>query len=233
MTEVYHLKHALMIYAGDQHYFQIHDVFPDAAGANKPPVLGAGRPLTREALEVICRAVLPTMIGHLAYLDGRVLASSGTIHGPDIWWVPPKVRPIFFGGQIKIKEGLAPWPGLIFAAHRQELSLWAVKGNKRPLPETKVYIAPFFNMTDKSICLGSAKKPEKSNDYGAWEKALFQSAFSEERKESRVSDGQPLTLFWKELMGSKAKTFPEDRLLPSKTPKTVKELIERYKGEKQ
>ena len=232
MNEIYELKQAMMIYQSKNSgcFFQQHDVFPDPNGPDGPPVLGAGRPLTREALEAICRAVLPGMAGNLDFFDGTALASSGTLYGPDLWWIPPKVRPIFFAGQIKMRGGSAPWPALILSAHHNHLSIWAIKGSSRPALDTPLCIAPFFNMTEESICLGNAKHPKRNNDYDGWEKALFKSAFSEERKEQRISGEELLSHFWKELIIAKAKAFPEKRLLPSKKPKTVKELIQQLKG---
>jgi PRTRC genetic system protein B len=230
--KLYSLKQALLIYRGDQCYFQFHDVFENPLGSDKPPILGSGRPLTREALEALCKAVLPTLTTPLEFLEGNVLAQSQTVQGPEVWWSPPKVRPIFFGGQLKMKSGLAPWPGLIFASQNRELRLWAVQGERRPELSTRLYQAPLFNMTGESICLGSARKPDRATEHSAWEKALFQSAFSEIRKESRISGEEPLHAFWGNLIKRKINRFPEERLLPCKTQKTVKALLGDLKGAK-
>jgi PRTRC genetic system protein B len=232
MNKIYTLNQAMTLYKSDSDYFfQIHNVFESKGEA----ILGAGKPLTREALEVICKAVLPTMIGNLTFLNGRILGSSGTIHGPDIWWAPPAVRPMFFTGQIKISNRIAPWPGLVFVTQNEDLSaLFAVKGDVRPTLETELYVAPFFNMTGYDLCLGSARHPAKNNSYDEWEAAVYTSAFSEERlNEQRIAGTETLSHFWKERITKKETIFPEDQLLPNPSPKTIKQLIEALKKGKE
>ena len=229
MNRIYTLTQAMTIYKSEHDYFfQIHNVFESKQGE---AILGAGKPLTREALEVICKAVLPSMAGSLTFLNGRILGSSGTIHGPDIWWSPPAVRPMFFTGQVKIPNGLAPWPGLLFVTRDEDLSmLFAVKGDQRPTLETELYAAPFFNMTGYDLCLGSARHPSKNNACEEWEEAVFTSAFSEERlNEQRITGPDTLSRFWKERIAKKETIFPEDQLLPNPSPKTIQQLIESLK----
>lgn len=220
------LKQALMIYGSDKggHYFQMHEVFYD----NSEAKLREGRPLTKEALQELCRQVVPSIVSGIAFLDGRVLATAGTMDGPDVWWVSPAIRPVFFGGMIKLKSGPTPWPGLVLAAANRRLHIFAVRGDKRPAPETVLYAAPFFNMTGSSICLGNAAIPKMNNDYAVWERALFDSAFSEERNEKRITGGS-LTGLWGRLVKGRSGKFPEDRLLPCEGPKTVGELIDSLK----
>lgn len=239
MNDIYKLKQAITVYqavnpyggSGGDHFFQLHDVFESKDG----PTLGAGRPVTHEALEVLCKGVLPNLIGNLTYLPDRVLATSGMVHGPDVWWSPPAVRPMFFSGQVKVKNGLAPWPGLIFVTERQSLSaVFAVKGDRRPEMDTQLYVAPFFNMTEGSLCLGNALSPGKNNAYKDWEAAVYESAFSEDRlNEKRIKEPDTLSHLWKTLISDKAKVFPEEKVLANRSPKTVGDLIKNLKKGKE
>ena len=226
MNKVYTLNEALLIYKSHSGYFfQIHDVLEEKEKGEL--FLGAGKPLSREAMETLCRSILPTMVGNLTFFEEKVLASSGTIHGPEIWWAPPAVRPIFFTGQIKLKSGHAPWPGLVLVAQHFSLSVYAVKGTRRPTPDTPLFVAPFFNMTGSSICLGNAKEVERNNAYEQWEAALFNSAFSEDRPdETRLAGSMNLKEFWRGLILRKETQFPEKQLLRNNSPSTVGELIE-------
>lgn len=238
MNDVYKLKQAITIYqaenpygGGGDHFFQLHNVFESKDGSS----LGAGRPVTHEALEALCKGVLPSLIGNLTYLSDRVLATSGMVHGPDVWWSPPSVRPMFFTGQVKIGNGLAPWPGLIFVTERQSLSaVFAVKGDRRPAMDSRLYVAPFFNMTDDSLCLGNALSPARNNAHEDWETVVYESAFSEDRlNEKRIEGPDTLSNLWKTLITEKATVFPEEKLLASRSPKTVGDLITKLKKGKE
>lgn len=232
MNRIYSLTQAMTIFKSENDYFfQLHDVFQKKGEAT----LGSGKPVSREALEVLCKAVLPSMVGNLTFLNGNILASSGTVHGPDVWFSPPAVRPMFFTGEVKIKNGLAPWPGLIFVTRNEDLlMLYAIKGNHRPILETELYVCPFFNMTGYDLCLGNALRPSKNNAYDEWESAVHTSAFSEERlDEKRINKEERLSRFWKELIAAQATVFPEEALLPNDSPKTVGELLKELKKGKE
>lgn len=232
MNRIYTLTQAMTIFKSENDYFfQTHDVFQTKGEA----ILGSGTPLSREALEALCKEVLPSMVGNLTFLNGNVLASSGTVHGPDVWFSPPAVRPMFFTGQVNIQNGLAPWPGLLFVTRNEDLiRLYAIKGNQRPTLETELYVAPFFNMTGEDLCLGNALHPSKNNACGEWESAVYTSAFSEERlDEKRINQEERLSRFWKELLATQASVFPEEALLPNDSPKTVGDLIKELKKGKE
>lgn len=232
MNRIYSLTQAMTIFKSENDYFfQLHDVVQKKGEA----ILGSGKPVSREALEVLCKAVLPSMVGNLTFLNGNVLASSGSLHGPDVWVSPPALRPMFFTGQIKIQNGIAPWPGLIFVTRNNDLlMLYAIKGNQRATLETELYVAPLFNMTGYDLCLGNALHPSKNNACDEWESAVYASAFSEERlDEKRINKEERLSHFWKELIASQATVFPEEALLPNDSPKTVGELLKGFKKGKE
>lgn len=229
MFEEFRLSTALLLYEkntsyGTNYYFQTHDVAITGEG----PVLLAGKPLTIEALTELCAGIVPSLFNdRLSFLDNRLLASSGTVQGPDIWWVPSQKRPMFFAKEIakKIENGTALCPGLVFVACKGRLQVYAVKGNCRPELKTKLYVAPFFNMRDSTVCLGDAQLPAKNSGRGTWERAFFESAFSELHEEGRVKDLSLIEL-WSGLIKNKTEKFPEKYLKPCIQHKTLESLIE-------
>lgn len=232
----YDLKKALFVYRrradeggtaccysnAPDYYLQQHDVLTQGT----KPVLLSGKPVDSESLKELCSLMIPELLSDLRFLDSRVLASSWSSHGPEIWWAPPSKRGIFFHPTLKIPNGVVPWPGLIMAAEDRELHVFAVKGKERPTEKTKLFIAPVFNMHGSDICLGSAGIPDSASDHKGWENALFKSAFSEDRGEERIS-GESLCSFWKKLVKKSAKVFPEDKLISNK--KTVGDLLKELK----
>lgn len=73
------------------------------------------------------------------------------------------------------------WPHLVFIASEQNLRVFAVLGNKRPTPETKLYHAPLMNIfSDGRLCFGSAVRPDRItvDSIPEWSAAIFDSRFS-------------------------------------------------------
>ena len=226
MLTEYKLSEAILVYSafngyyGNSMYLQRHKVMEQDGRS----MLLEGIPYTLEDLTALCRQLLPELVSDtLRFLEDRVLASSGTAMGPDMWWSPGGIRPIFFEN-LDVKSGNAPWPSLVFVAHGGHLKIHAVKGTKRPGLKTRLYVAPFPNMHGSEVCLGNSSLPERSFDYDGWERAFFESSFSEVQEENRVKTGS-LTEFWDGLVGSGASRFPDSQLVPSRSCKTVSDLL--------
>jgi PRTRC genetic system protein B len=225
----YILDKAFFVYKRNSHnhvfFFQEHKI----GFKNGKPILLEGRPLTKEAIIELCSKALPSFNNEVSYLNDNVIATSGMFHGPDVWWAPPKRRAMFFSENLKIHNKIVPWPGLVLVAHEESLDVYAVKGDIKPKQDTRLYVAPFLNMDmdNESICLGNSPTPKRSNDYEGWEKALFESKFSEESGDKRIKKGSLVELF----RGlSSEKVFPYEQLIPSEYPKTVSDLLEKLNG---
>src|SRR3990170_233707 len=193
MLTEYKLSEAILVYSafngyyGNSMYLQRHKVMEQDGRS----MLLEGIPYTLEDLTALCRQLLPELVSDtLRFLEDRVLASSGTAMGPDMWWSPGGIRPIFFEN-LDVKSGNAPWPSLVFVAHGGHLKVHAVKGIKRPGLKTRLYVAPFPNMHGSEVCLGNGSLPE----------------------------------FWDGLVGSGASRFPDSQLVPSRSCKTVSDLL--------
>ena len=82
------------------------------------------------------------------------------------WWTPPQKRPMFSGttcrrhGRNEWRD-LSPQPALVWLAMDHSLSIRALKENRRPAADTKLCVAPYWNVYDTgSVCgLGSMRFP--------------------------------------------------------------------------
>lgn len=225
----YVLDKALLIYRTNRNY-NIHYFFQEHRIGIKDgkPVFLEGKPLTREAIIDLCRQITPTLKGEMAYINNNIIAVSGMSFGPDVWWVPPKRRVMFFTKDTGIPSKKVPWPGLVLVASKGKLGIFAVKGNTKPTPKSGLYVAPLFNMqSGSSICLGNSPTPKRNNDYESWEKALFESAFSQDMEDRRIKKGK-LIDFFKELPFKRS--FPHEMLIPCISPKNVGELLQQLNG---
>ena len=99
-----------------------------------------------------------------------------------IWYNPPARRRMFFHRQLNLAGGEFNLPGIIYEAGREKLDVFAFKGEKTE-DETELYLAPYFNVTRTSVCLGSSRivKPENPSFHELleyWERLFWMSEFS-------------------------------------------------------
>jgi PRTRC genetic system protein B len=72
-------------------------------------------------------------------------------------------------------------PPLVWRVRHGGLSIRALAENKRPNVETRLAVAPFWNLSDNgSVCIGSMRCPESSSvaSIEEWEKGFYESAFT-------------------------------------------------------
>ena len=66
------------------------------------------------------------------------------------WWTPPQKRPMFFGttqgDMAGINGAIFPQPALVWLAMDHSLSIRAFKENRRPAADTKLCVAPYWNV---------------------------------------------------------------------------------------
>lgn len=146
-----------------------------------------------------------------------------------VWWVAPHRQHIAF----KTNETLigergaeVPHPGLVFAAARHTWAVWAVKGTKRPGPDTVLYRAPYMNTyVDGTICAGNVALPKATaaERIAAWNDAFFRSFFTHPNGAMVKYPGGMLA-FWRDLLDGKFARFPGEVLIPAGT--TLREAVE-------
>ncbi|WP_298434863.1 PRTRC system protein B [Ottowia sp.] len=200
------------------------------------PVIGAGRPMTAQAARQLAADLLQR-VAHGGFLPETVLY----VHGDLIlWWVPPASRHLVFRvdadhadafGGAERGEAM-PQPGLIFAASSRTWRVWAVKGSRRPTPQTPLYQAPYFNVDAAGrICQGNVPVPEGTTveKIASWNDAFFRSYFTHPNvagKLLRYRGGS--YAFWRDMLDQRFARFPERVLVDVKT--TLGRLLGKQEG---
>lgn len=99
-----------------------------------------------------------------------------------VWYMPPSRRRVWFKADtIGETSAEVPLPGLVFSVSPGGWRVFALRGARRPGASTKLYQAPFFNVSSTGvICVGSSQTPKGDArfDPAAWEQAFFESYFS-------------------------------------------------------
>lgn len=148
-----------------------------------------------------------------------------------IWHIPAEKRCLFFSKNLNIPSGEYFCPALLFSANgMKSLKVFALKSNNRPSLKSKVYIAPFFNIyEDGKVCTGNVKIPKQTPDVPSvirfWEKAFFNSEFSESIGFRRVVKSGNLAILWRKMMREQSR-FPKNELLLHPRFKTLDDLFD-------
>ncbi|WP_062052963.1 PRTRC system protein B [Aquimarina longa] len=175
---------------------------------------------TKQLQENACflpNGILPTNVLHI----------NSNENGHVIWFTKPQKRQLFFVKSLGISNGKANVPTLLWKATKTELSVFALKGTKRPTLKTKLFYAPFFNVYESgTICMGtvdiqSSKAQSLEEFIYLWENYFFNSYFSHLLDNyNPISDN--LVNVWNDLMNTE-KPFPKDVLKPNN--KTLQNII--------
>lgn len=146
--------------------------------------MGEGRPVTAEFMNELVRGYSER---HSATPYGRIpsnLLWCDPRKGNEkyIWYNSPRKRMMFFKEALKIENAEYHLPGIIYEAGESHLNVYACK-DREPTEKTELYAAPLFNVTQASVCLGSARieKPKdltyaKLLEY--WERKFWLTEFS-------------------------------------------------------
>lgn len=212
------LSKAILLYGSGSsvNFVSIHDI---EGGASNPRI-GAGNPATKQALAGIFRDLLPGALKPRTILPWNVLSSD---HDHLAWYTLPTTKRLWFrskefGGEL---SGEVSLPGLVFLVTNGSWYVFAHKLTVRPLPDTPLFVAPFFNVWDSGrICTGNVKKPESfgPETIQEWEDAFFSSYFTHPNvspNELVSYKGGPYAL-WKKLLKGKLKNFPSVALVDMK-----------------
>jgi PRTRC genetic system protein B len=229
-SQDFRLSRALLVYGTSSYqgipyrhpFVTLHEVIHDGNGAR----LAEGRLMTPQMLVELMTGLgrsLPVEI-----LPERVLVrTTETI----VWWSPAGARTLFFSERgddpvlKQINGKRYPQPPLVFKVCGSHLWVRALAEGKRPSPETKLCMAPYWNCYDNgAVCTGSMQIPrEKSvSAIDHWERSFFQSEFTHAsgvRKHTRFPGG--LLAMWQFLAGKE--DFPSRYLV--KLPQRLSEFV--------
>ena len=177
-------KAALIAYEYKEGYYSRERSFLEMRPINKQGRMGAGVPVTYEFMNSLMESYTGEMTG-IPY--GRIPSNMlwcDTRKGNEkyIWYNPPQKRQMYFKKDLGISDGIFNVPGIIYIAFRDNLDIFSYKG-KCPKEKTELYLAPFFNVTGSSVCLGNstlekAEKIDFTEFQAYWEKRFWLSEFS-------------------------------------------------------
>lgn len=196
------------------------------SNTGKRPVIGAGRPVDREALFTALDSLAERCAANAEFLPETVLAIDRTAV---TWWCRPTMRRVFFDcAELGTVTAVVLHPGLIFQARTNGFFVYALDGAVRPTPDTPLFEPPYFNTWDHgSICIGSARVPARIDvaSIEGWESGFFESAFTHPNAGGkRVNHPRGEFAFWKEMLAGKyGEQFPLQCLVPMK--RTLGDLI--------
>jgi len=117
-------------------------------------------------------------------MPGKVLYVNPQLSGYAVWYTPPQEVPLFFATALGITSGRGKVPAMVWKAGRNELKVYALKGNRKPDGRTKLFHAPFFNVyQDGRVCMGTVRinitEAARLEDFmGQWESYFWNSYFS-------------------------------------------------------
>ena len=117
-----------------------------------------------------------------------------------------------------------PQPALVWLAMDHSLSIRALKENRRPAADTKLCVAPYWNVYDTgSVCLGSMRAPDASTvaSIPQWEQSFYESEFTHGNVGRLTRHPGGFEGLWKKLAGQEE--FPADSLI--ELPETVEEFL--------
>ena len=229
-SEDFKLTRALLIYGKNSYdsipyrhpFVTLHDVFHDDHGAR----LGEGQLATPRIL-----TELVTQLGKALPIE--ILPERVLVRVPEmiVWWTPALVRPMFFSDRDSdeavrgLNAKTYPHPPLVFKAHGTHLWVRALTENKRPSPNSALFMAPYWNCyEDGNVCTGSMRIPRAKSisAFDSWEQSFFRSEFTHAigtQKRTQFPGGLPA--MWKALAGKKS--FPVRYLAPA--PETLATFV--------
>jgi len=147
--------------------------------------------------------------------------------GTIVWYTPPMSADLFFVDRLGIPCGKASVPALVWKATRSSLSVFALKGKRKPDTRTPLYHAPFFNIGGGgAVCMGTVDIQIDGQTFledfiALWQQYFFGSYFSHMLEGGGLTS-QNIVQLWQGLVGS-PKAFPEDVLM--RTDLTIQSLI--------
>ena len=210
LTSTYTPKLSIVVYksnTADQYYLESHNITDDGK-------MMEGKPLLQETIESMVDAFYNEKQDY-AKIKGLIpdnMLSFEFLNGGNYkmaWYRPAEVRYMHFSAGLKLMSGKAWVPAMVYIAKNKSLCVYALRSNTRPTENSKIFMAPFHNVSGNSgsVCLGSAmvRKPKHltySNLQQYWEDLFWLSEFTHRNGDNPVKTD--LDSVWKKLVASKA-----------------------------
>lgn len=210
----------LVVFSDGRNYYLEHYEILEVDGKQ---VLSEGKPLQKKTLKKLLDSVMATDKSMFATVN-QLLPANIIYYDPRpgklklIWHNPAQPRLLhgIYKNPVKVIV-----PPVLYVLEDDSLSIFVLKGNKRPELKTQLFHAPFPNIYENcTVCMGDVKKPTKTVEVqtliNAWETAFWNSEFTDH--------------LWNEEQGKLFKQSIRNKVMfPSKllksTKKTVKQII--------
>lgn len=182
-------------------------------------------PLTVKEAQGLVKALDTRKAAAKVFLKPKGLLPSGVLHlnpaenGSVVWYTKPMRKMLHFKDDLGLPSCELPLPALVWAADKQHLHIFALKGKGKPRLNTPLYHAPFFNLYRKgNVCMGSvdvhiSASASLEEFTSSWENYFFGSYFSH-LIDGHNPVGMNLLSLYKSLAGNNI-PFPVAELLPA------------------
>lgn len=198
-------------------YLEYYDM--DESGCPVNP-----RPLSVKEAQGLSKAFDTKKAAAKAFLKPKGLLPSCVLHinpaenGSVVWYTKPQTRKLYFTDSLGFASQELPLPALVWVADRTRLHVFALKGKGKPLLNTALYNAPFFNLYDNgNVCMGSVdvcigKSAFLEEFMAAWQGYFFGSYFSHLIGGHNPVKGNLISLY--RGLSEKKAPFPTEELVP-------------------
>jgi len=222
----FELREALLVYGDRQNSFVTrHRVVLHKNGA---PTLDVAQPLTIAFVESLAHTLYGVSTAEV--LPEHVLAKGDRMI---VWWTPACRRQMFYqDSELKAAElngRIFPQPPLVWRVEGGDLKIRALIENKRPAAETKLAVAPFWNLSDDGrVCLGSMRHPDAASvkSISDWERGFYESAFTHANVGRLTRHEGGFQGLWSSL--DKRRLFPVETLIH--LPQTLAQFVHGERG---
>ena len=218
----FELRETLLIYGDRQRSFVTrHGVVHQKQG---PPTLEAAQPLTLAFLESLACSL--SGYSPAEFLPENVIAKGNRMIA---WWTPPCRRQMFYenseGKAARLNGRMFPQPPLVWRVENGDLKIRALVENRRPEAQTKLHVAPFWNLSDDGrVCTGTLRHPDSAAaaSIPQWERGFYESAFTHANVGRLTRHRGGFEGLWHELSG-KRRPFPVRTLI--RLPETLAQFV--------
>ena len=223
----FELREALLIYGDRQRSFVTRHAVTHKKDA--PPVLEPAQPLTLTFLESLARSLS-------GYSAAEVLPENILAKGDRMiaWWTRPCRRQMFYenaeGKALELNGRIFPQPALVWRVDQGDLKIRALVENKRPTAQTKLCVAPFWNLSDDGrVCTGTMRHPDNAtaSSIPDWERGFYESAFTHANVGRLTRHAGGFEGLWSELADER-KPFPVKTLI--RLPETLAQFVRGERG---
>ncbi|MXN91111.1 PRTRC system protein B [Flavobacterium sp. Sd200] len=226
---LYHPVKAFVVYEKDgaeQHrYVESYDMDDNGCPINAHPLSVKEATALAKALDT-SEELQRNFLKSEGLLPKNVLYINPTQGGYMVWQTPRQRAMLYFTDSLKIPNGIASIPPLVWRATKDTLWIYALADDNEVTAETPLYRAPFFNLyNDGKVCMGTVKISIPADCLleefmQQWQRCFFESYFSHTLGDSPVKGN--IIQLWQRLARTK-KQFPVKSLV--QTRYTLKNLL--------